>query len=254
MVLGADPLEELFLEGAQAQKEVLSLPDDRTVPAQLAGHVDELVGVQGAAAVVALVAPRAVERAVGALALHVAVGQEPVLDLAEGLHHRVLLDVALVVEGQEHVLGDFGVVVGVGGREEVEVYAQALPIVEELGLVLLEHLLWADAAVLGGQRHGRAVGVAPGDHEDIVALESVVAGEDVGREVAACDLSEVYGPVGVWPRYSYENALGHIRYMVSQWSHTRRGAGGLPQSGPQPVIGAFVVRSSNCCGRRLSTS
>ena len=79
-----------------------------------------------------------------------------------------------------------------------------------------------DAALLGSQRYGGAVGVAPGDHQDIVALEAVVSGEDVGWQVAACDLSEVYGSVGVGPRYSYENALGHIRHMVTQWCpHTR---------------------------------
>ena len=228
VVLGADPIEKLVLEGAQAQKEVLSLPDNRAVAAQLAGHADKLVGVEGAAAVVTLVAARTVEPAVRALSLDVAVGQEPAVRLAVGLHHRVLLDVALLVEGQEHVLGDRSVVVGVSGREEVEVDTQALPVVEELGLILLEHLLGTHTALLSGQRYRCAVGVAPGDHQDVVALEAVVSGEDVGWQVAACDLSEVYGSVGVGPRYSYENALGHVRYMVSQWAPIRGGGTGRP--------------------------
>ena len=56
-------------------------------------------------------------------------------------------------------------VVGVSGREEVEVDTQALPVVEELGLILLEHLLGTHTALLSGQRYRRAVGVAPGDHQ-----------------------------------------------------------------------------------------
>ena len=45
--------------------------------------------------------------------------------------------------------------------------------------------------------------VAARDHQDFVALQSMVAGEDIGGEVAACDLSEVYRPIGVGPRDSY---------------------------------------------------
>ncbi len=71
------------------------------------------------------------------------------------------------------------------------------------------HLVWRRPFRLGADGHGSAVLVAAGDHEHLVPLGAVVAGEDVGREVGADDLARVQGAVGVWPGHADEDLFGH---------------------------------------------
>ena len=56
---------------------------------------------------------------------------------------------------------------------------------------------------------GRAVGVAAGYHQHAVALEPVIAGENVGGQVAPGDVAEVQRAIGVGPGDGDENALRH---------------------------------------------
>ena len=56
----------------------------------------------------------------------------------------------------------------------------------------------------------RAVLVAAGDHEHVVAGRAVVAGEDVSGEVGAGDLTDVQGAVAVRPGDADEYLFGHI--------------------------------------------
>ena len=207
--LRANPVQQLVLERGELEEEVLGLLEDGGVAAEAAADVDELLGVEGASAVVALVAAGSVEIAVGTGALDVAVGEEATVGLAVGLEHRLGVEVAVLIEAGEDVLGDLGVVLGVRGGEQIEADAEPFPAVEELGVVVLEHLLGADAAILGFEGHGGAVRVAAGDHEDVVALHPVVSGEDVGRNVRASGLADVYGAVGVRPSHGNEDAFGH---------------------------------------------
>ena len=74
-------------------------------------------------------------------------------------------------------------------------------------MVAVQHLLRGDAFLLGADGDGSAVGIAAGDHEDIVAPHPVVTGEDVGGKVAAGDVTHVEGPVGVGPCDPDEDAL-----------------------------------------------
>ena len=189
--LGAHPLQQRLLKGAQLQEEVLRLPDDGRVSADFADHVDEVLGIEGAAAVVALVAAGSFRTAVGTGALHVAIGQESAVRLAIGLQHGVLVDVALLVQGQKDVLGDLGVILGVGGGEQVKTDAQPLPVVLELGLILAGDLLRRGSSLLRCQGHRRAVSVAARHHEDLVAPHAVVASEDIGRQESARHLAQV---------------------------------------------------------------
>ena len=159
MFLLARPLQQRVLEADQLQEEVLGIGELRGGAADAAGDALQVARVQGSAAVVALVAAGAVEVAVGADALDVAVGQEAVVRVAVGHLHRALVDVAPLVEAREDVLGDFLVVLGVGGGEQVEGDSEPLPVVEKLGLVRLVDLFGGYAALLCGQGHGRAVGV-----------------------------------------------------------------------------------------------
>src|SRR5690606_23238503 len=101
-------------------EEVLGLADYRLTAAELAAWGDQLRRVEGAPAVVALVAPCVRVTAVGASALDVAVGQEALVGLAVELGHCLGVDVAPLVEHAEDVLRHRGVVLGVSVGEEVE--------------------------------------------------------------------------------------------------------------------------------------
>ena len=105
---------------------------------------------------------------------------------------------------------DVDVVLGAGGREEVEADAEALPGLEELGVELGGDLARRAALLLGADGDRRAVLVAAGDHEDVVAGGAVVAGEDVGGQVGADDLTDVEGAVAVGPGDGDEYLFGHI--------------------------------------------
>ena len=68
----------------------------------------------------------------------------------------------------------------------------------------------AASLLLGADGDRRAVLVAAGDHEHVVAGGAVVASEDVGRQVGAGDLTDVEGAVGVGPGDGDEYLFGHM--------------------------------------------
>ena len=78
-----------------------------------------------------------------------------------------------------------------GRREEVKADTKSFPGLEELLVEAGRDVSRGDALLLGADGDRRAVGIAAGDHEHVVAGRAVVAGEDVGRQVGADDLSDV---------------------------------------------------------------
>ena len=209
MRLCSDPIQKGLLEFAQLQKKVLGFADDGRVPTCAADHADELLRVQRPATVVALVSPGVVESAVGTLTLDVTVRQEAAVGFAVGLARGVLIDVPLLQQLEEDALGNLGMVIGMGSSEEVEAYAQALPVIQEFGLVLVRDFLSGDASLLRGQRDGRAVSVASRHHENLIALHSVVSGKDVGWKVNSGDVAEMNRAVGVRPCNCNKDSLRH---------------------------------------------
>ena len=73
---------------------------------------------------------------------------------------------------------------------------------------LVDDLLRRAALVVGAHGDRRAVLVAAGDHEHVVADHAVVAGEDVGRQIGAGDVAEVQRAVRVGPGDGDEDAAG----------------------------------------------
>ena len=210
MLLLVDVLQQALLEGRQVEEQVLGLADDRRRPAQLAARVDQLDRVERPAAVVALVATSAGVAAVRAGALDVAVGQEARVDLAVELLLRLRVDVAVGVQRPEDVLRDGEVVLGVGVGEEVERDAEVAPGFEEADVVALEVLARRQPLLLGANRDRRAVRVAAGDHQDAVAAQAVVAGEDVRRDVRAGQVPQMQVAVGVRPGNKNADRLVHL--------------------------------------------
>jgi hypothetical protein len=88
-------------------------------------------------------------------------------------------------------------------------------------VVAINHLLRGDAFLIGPDGDGGAVGVAARDHQDFVALKAVIAGKDVGAQVAAGDMTKVKWAVGVGPGHSHKNTFRNtfsntLRYTFRQ--------------------------------------
>ena len=204
-----DPFQQRLLEGRKAKEEVLGLAELRGVAAEGAAGLQQVTGVEGSAAGVALVAPGPGVGAVGADALHVAVRQEARALAAVGQELVVGVNVALIQHRLEDVVGHSFVIGGVGVSEQVEGYAQLFPRLQEQGVIAVDHLGGGNSFLVGAYGDGGAVGIAAGHHQHMIAPEAVVAGEDVGRQVTARHVAQVQGAIGIGPGYSDKNALTH---------------------------------------------
>ncbi len=124
-------------------------------------------------------------------ALQIPVGEESVCLRVVELIGASLVDVTLLVEAQEDILGYCVVVWGAGGGVEIPVEAQRIPLLDELGVIPVDDHLGLDALLLCSHRDRRAVDVGSRDHERPVADGAVVPGEDVGGEVGAGNVPDV---------------------------------------------------------------
>src|SRR5215216_2029055 len=176
---------------------MVGLAEDRGLPVDPRARVDQVDWVELSAAVVALVAARGLEPAVRARALDVAVGQRVAGGRRERDLHRLFDDEALVVKRAENVTDDPVMVLGRGPCEQV---------IRETEVA---EVLANDAAVLvGGDHDRRPVFVRSTDHEDLIAAQTVVAGENVRRYPEPRQMADVAWTVRIRPRWGDENPLG----------------------------------------------
>ena len=209
VLLSLDPSGKGLFEGAELQEEVRGVPEFRRVAVEAAADVDEVLGVHGFAAAIALVAPRRVIAAMGAGSLDVAVRQEALVHQRVGHGSGLLVEVALLKEFEEDLVGRIAMVVRAGASKQVERDAQAAQAVEEFGLLAFHDFLGALAGFLGGDGDGRAVLVAAGDHEHVVSLHPVVTGKDIRRQESPGDVAEMERAVCVGPGDPDKDTLGH---------------------------------------------
>ena len=155
--------------------------------------------VELVAAVVALVAARAVVPADRAGALDVAVGQRPPGGRGDGAERGLREDVAVVVQAGEHLLRHRVVVAGRGPGEQVVGHVQAEQVLGDHPVVAVGQLARRDALLVGLHLDRRAVLVGPADHQHLVARHPLVPGEHVARQAEAGDVADVAGAVGVGP-------------------------------------------------------
>ena len=144
-------------------------------------RVDQVDGVELVAAVVALVAARLGVAADRARSLDVAVGQRAAGRGGERAERRLLDEVAVLVKRAEEVLGDAVVVPRRRAREAVVRDAEISQVLADERVVAVGGLTRRDAAPVGGHHHRRPVLVGPADHQHVVALQPVIAREDVRR-------------------------------------------------------------------------
>ncbi len=138
----------------------------------------------------------------GALALYVPIGQKAPLLRAVELLLYLVVQVAVLQKPQEKVLRDPVMVLRIGVGEQVKGQAYLLIGVQKGLVVALKDLLGRDTLFVGAHGDGRAVGIGSRDHQDVVALQSLVAGKDIGRQIGAGQVPQVLDAVGVGPGHA----------------------------------------------------
>ncbi len=161
---GVEPGGERFGEVGVAEVEVFGLAELGGGTAEFGAGGDEFGGVEGGAAVFALVASGFGVVAVRAGAADVAVGQEALRGGVVVLLGGAFVDVAGGELTGEHVLGDRCVVGCAGGGVEVEGDGQGAPLVAELGVVAVDDCLGGGLFGVGSDGDWGAVDVGAGDH------------------------------------------------------------------------------------------
>ena len=202
-----DPLAQPLLIVLQREIPVGGLLLDGRGAAQLAVRVDELLGAEGAAALLALVAVGAFVAALGAGAHDVAVGEEGL-----GLGVVVLLallgdELAVVIELAEEAGGVLGVHLGGRTAVDVEMDAQALEGVLDDPVVAVHDVLRRAALLARLDGDGHAVLVGAADVQHFPAAHPQVADVDVGRHIDTGQVADVDRTVGVGQRTGHEGSF-----------------------------------------------
>ena len=210
-LLRGEPRLELLGERRQVEEEVRRLAELRRRAVDDRPRVDQVDRVELVAAVVALVAARLREAADRAGPLDVAVGQRAAGLGGERAERRLLDEIALVVERLEDVLRDAVVVARRRAREAVVRDAEIAQVDADELVVAVGELTRRDAAPVGGDHHRRAVLVRPAHHQDVVALQPVVAREHVRRHGEAGHVADVARPTRVGPGRRDEDLLRFVR-------------------------------------------
>jgi hypothetical protein len=190
---------DLGLEEVEAEEQLAQGPQLGRAAAAPAAGPAQLVGVEGAAAGVALVAAGVGGAAGRAGPLHVAVGQGAALAPAEGGRLGRLRHQPPPVQAGEQLLGDRVVPAGRGPGVVVEGDAGAGEAGRDALVLAVGQRRRRQPGPLGRDRDRGAVLVGPGDQQDPVAGQPVVAGGDVGGEVGAGQVAEVARPGRVRP-------------------------------------------------------
>ena len=196
-------------EGREVEEEVLGLDEDRGLAVDAAARVLQVDRVELVAAVVALVAPRAVVGADGAGALDVAVRQGAPGGRRDGTEGRLRDDVAVAVQRLEELLHDGVVVAGRRAGEQVVGQPEPLQVLDDDPVVAVRELAGRHALAVGLHLDRRPVLVGAAHHQHVVADHPVVAAEHVGGDAEAGHVTDVPWAVGVRPGDSGEDGAGH---------------------------------------------
>ncbi len=176
---------------------MLGLLQHGGVAAECRLGVDEVGGVQGGAAHLALVTVGVLVLAVRARAGDVTVGEELLGLLIVVLHRGLLDELALVVQLLEVGGGRF-VMRGVrGSGVDVEGDAEVLERLLDDVMVAVHDVLRGHALLAGLDGDGHAVLVGAADEEHLLAVVAQIARVDVGRDIDAGEVADVDGTVGV---------------------------------------------------------
>ena len=92
---------------------------------------------------------------------------------------------------------------------------------QEAVVVFLVHFFDRLAFLVRAIVDRRAVRIGARDHQNIVAFQAVVAGDNVTGQVRAGDIADVDLGIGIWPGNGDQDVFGHkdLRKKSSVFSH-----------------------------------
>ena len=175
------------------------LPEFRRRPVDDRVGIDQVGGVELVAAVVALISSGLGEPADRARAFDVAVRQCVARRGGERAERGLLDEAAVLVERAEDVSRDRGVILRGRAREAVVADAEVAQVLAGELVVPLGDLTRRDAFSVRRDHHRRAVLVRATHHQHVVALQPVVAREDVRRDREPDDVAQVTLPRRIRP-------------------------------------------------------
>lgn len=206
---GAEEFGNLGFQFGQVEEVVFGVAEFGGGVVHFGAGVEEFVRFEDVAAVVALIGACAFGPTDVAGSFDVPVGEETARAGGVPLRAGFGVQVAVFLEGEEDALGDFEMVIGMGGGKEVVGDPQLLKDIEEGLVVVLVDFFDGFAFRVGAEGDGGAVRVGAGDDEDAVPFQTVVARDDVPRQVGAGDVPNVDFGVGIRPGDGDEDIFGH---------------------------------------------
>ena len=180
---------------------------DRGSAAELGVGIDEFLGAEGGAALLALVTVGILIAALGAGAHYIAVREEGL-----GLGVVVLLallsyELALVVELAE----EFGCILFVYLRTcaavDIEIDAQRLETVGDYLVVFVYYVLRAASLLAGLDGYGHAVLVASAHIQHILPAQAEIPNVNIGGHIHAGQMPDMHRTIGVWQRTGHKGSL-----------------------------------------------
>ncbi len=233
------PHAERIGERGQIEEVVLGDLELRRLARNLRHRVDKLLGVKLIAAIVALIPAGAFRAADRTGALNVAVGKSVPrnrIDSHGGVLHN---HVTVIAAHLEHLLHNPLMIDRGGAGKQIVGQAESHEVLDNNAVVLVRECLGGHALFLSRHQNRGAMLIGTGDHEDVLATHSHVAGENIGGDTKAGNVADVTGTVGIRPgncgenmRHGYKTTsprgAGHIR-MESRagWGGHWAGWGGL---------------------------
>ena len=209
-----NPLLEPALIFIEGQEPVGGVLEHERMVAVLGVRVDELGGVQvAAAAVLTLVTLGGGMVAIGALTLHIAVGEELAVLLVVELLGGLLDEFAVVIEFAEK-LGS-KLMVNLARRAAVDIVGdtKVLERIPDDIVVAVNDLLRGDALLAGALGHGHAVLVAAAHKQHVLALQTQVAYIDVGRHIHASQVADVNWTVSIGQRRRHQRPRKFLLFL-----------------------------------------
>ena len=186
-------------------------------PRHSAVRVDQFLGRECGAALLALVAVGAVIAALGAGADNIAIGKES-LGLFVIVLHRGLLDkLTLIIELAEEVRSRRGMRRRRGTRINIERHAQPFERILNDVMITIDDFLRRNALLAGLDRDRHAMFVRSADRNHIAASQPQITRINIRRNVNSSQMTYVYGTVGIGKRRSHQITFELFRRHVPKY-------------------------------------
>ncbi len=194
---------------------MFGLAHNRSTTIGFAARIDQLQGIEQVATVVTLVATCFFEATDRARSLNVTVGQEAIFGFRVELLLGLAVEVLVLIKVRKEILGDAMMIFSVRMGEKIVANPYSFLGIQKALMEMFKHLSRRTTLLVGFNRDRCAVRVRAGDHEHMVALQSMVARENISRQVGARQMTNVQVTIGVRPCNGNVDDLCHDEPLSS---------------------------------------